>query len=108
MDAGALDGEARSQLRLTTAGDTIVIEVHGILDATAVRTIDDAASSAVATDWAKVRVDLGNMAGYTDGGVEAFATFQARFPPGAGRRVIYQASSQVGQEALLAAYGRAS
>lgn len=95
-----------STVRLVSTGDAIVIQVHGVLDETAVRTIDAAATGALEAPLRRICVDLGNLVGFTPAGATAFASLQTRLPPGCGRRIFYHASSNVGQDALRAACSR--
>ncbi|MDQ4098323.1 MAG: hypothetical protein M3144_10715 [Actinomycetota bacterium] len=106
MEGRVIPSKGSAELRLVTDGDAILIDVTGILDEEAVRMIGAATTGTVDCNWRRVRVDLGNVAGFTEGGVVAFAALQSRFPPEAGRRVTYQAQSEAGQDALLAAYAR--
>jgi hypothetical protein len=107
VEGRILLGGSEGELRLTSAADTITIEAHGTLDAATVAAMAGAAAGALENGWDRVHIDLGHITGHTDDGLDALADLQGRYPPGAGRRIAYRASSDTGQEALLAAYSRA-
>ena len=96
----------RARLRVGMQGDAMVIAAQGVLDEAAVGTIGSAAACALNCQCRRVRVDLRNVTGHTEGGAQAFADLLARLPASAAGRVTYHANSEAAQNVLVAAYAR--